>query len=165
VKFGFAWVCINGRRVIKDQDIRGLLLKKFDFSIGNRLYLERFFRRPVFHRRVTGEVIIQHPGVLPDAGRSDLENNSARSDFLEVVAAFVADLEKWANKIQEEDRAAQVLSEVQHTLEDLADKLPRMSRDKDEMLHANVELSECQRRLKTHERTLKSLKKLADVGA
>jgi len=161
-KFGFAWVCINGRTVIKDPSIRGLLLKKFDFSIGKRLYLESFFKRSVFHRRVTGEVIIQHPAVLPNAARSDLENNSARHDFLQAAAAFVVDLEKWANKIQEEARATQVLSEVQNKLEDLASRLPKSQRDKDEMLHANVELADCQKRLRTHEKTLKSLPGLAN---
>ena len=161
-KFGFAWVCINGRKMIGDQDIRGLLLKKFGFSIGTRLYLESFFKRSVFHRRVTGEVIIQHSAVLPNAGRNDLENNSARHDFLEAVAGFVAEVEEWGNKIQEENRAAQVLSETRDRLEDLANRLPKSKRDKDEMLRANVELAECQRRLKTHEKTLKSLRQFAD---
>jgi len=161
-KFGFAWVCINGRRVIKDQDIRGLLVKKFDFSIGNRLYLERFFKRPVFHRRVTGEVIIQHDAVLPNAGRSDLENNSARHEFLASVASFIVELERWANKIQEEDRAAQVLAEIRGKLEGLASRLPKSRRDKDEMLRANVELADCERRLSTHRKTLRSLKRFAD---
>ena len=161
-KFGFAWVCINGRKVIKDRDIRGLLVKKFDFSIGKRNYLDPLFKRAVFHRRVTGEVIIQHSAVLPNAGRSDLENNSARHDFLEAVTSFIAELEKWANKIQEENRAAQVLSEVRDILDELANSLPKSRRDKDEMLRANVQLSECEGRLKTHEKTLKSLKDLAD---
>ncbi len=83
-KYGFAWVCVNGRRVIRNQysDLRGLLLRKFDFSIGTRSYLEPYYKRPVFHRRITGEVIIQNPSVLPNAARSDLENNSARQGFL-----------------------------------------------------------------------------------
>lgn len=160
--FGFAWVCINGRKVIRDQSIRGLLLKKFDFSIGNRNYLETYFKRAVFHRRVTGEVIIRHDAVLPNAARSDLENNSARHEFLQAVTEFVKELEKWANKIQEDERAAQVLSEVRSKLEDFANELPKSKRDKDEMLRANVELADCQRRLKNHEKTLTSLKRFAD---
>ncbi len=75
-KYGFAWVCINGRKVIRDPAVRGILLRKFDFSIGTRSYLESFFKRTVFHRRITGEVIIQHTSVLPNAARSDFENNS-----------------------------------------------------------------------------------------
>ena len=76
-KYGFAWVCVNGRRVIRNQyaALRGLLLRKFDFAIGTRSYLEPYFKRPVFHRRITGEVIIQNPSVLPNAARNDLENN------------------------------------------------------------------------------------------
>ena len=35
--FGFAWVCVNdARETIKDLNIRGLLIKKFGFSIGRQ---------------------------------------------------------------------------------------------------------------------------------
>lgn len=160
--FGFAWVCINGRRVIPDPDLRGLLLKKFDFSIGTRSYLERFFKRTVFHRRITGEVIIQHPSVLPNAARSDLENNFARHQFLESLATFVAALEKWANGIQERSKAEEVLLEVREKLVDLAQELPKAQRDKDAMLQHNVRLAEYERRLKTHNKTLKCIPRLAE---
>jgi Tfp pilus assembly protein PilN len=160
--FGFAWVCINGRRVIADQDVRGLLLKKFDFSIGTRGYLERFFKRTVFHRRITGEIIIQNPAVLPNAARSDLENNSARQDFLEALASFVGDVERWANDIQERSKAEEVLSEVRDKLEGLANELPKIQRDKEAMLQANVRLAEYERQLRTHRGTLQGLARLAD---
>jgi molecular chaperone HtpG len=156
-RFGFAWVCINGRKVIKDNAIRGLLLRKFDFSIGTRRYLDPFFKRIVFHNRVTGEVVVQHPSVLPNAARTDFENNSARQDFLEAVASFIGALEKWANEIQEESKAEAVLSEVRGKLEALAERLPSVQRDKDEMLRANVEISDCKHRLETHKRTLQTL--------
>ena len=43
-EFGFAWVCVNdARETIKDRNLRGLLLKKFGFSISDRQYLEPFF--------------------------------------------------------------------------------------------------------------------------
>ena len=42
-EFGFAWVCVNdARETIKDVKLRGLLLKKFGFSISDRRYLEPF---------------------------------------------------------------------------------------------------------------------------
>ena len=53
--FGFAWVCVNdARETIKDLKIRGLLIKKFGFSIGDRRYLEPYFGRTVYSRRITG---------------------------------------------------------------------------------------------------------------
>jgi molecular chaperone HtpG len=164
-KFGFAWVCINGRRVIDDKDIRGLLVKKFDFSIGTRGYLERFFKRTVFHRRITGEVIVQHPAVLPNAARSDFENNSARQDFLEAVAHFVSSLEEWANEVQEVSKAEAVLSEVRGKLEGFAGQLPRIQRDKDEILRTNVALSDCEHKLDVHKKTLQAQRRLDDEYA
>ncbi|HYT46665.1 MAG TPA: ATP-binding protein, partial [Methylomirabilota bacterium] len=45
-KFGFSWVCVNdARETIKDEEVRGLLIKKFGFSIGDRRYLEPYFGR------------------------------------------------------------------------------------------------------------------------
>lgn len=38
-KFGFGWVCINdARQVLKNEKLRGLLIKKFGFSISDRLF-------------------------------------------------------------------------------------------------------------------------------
>ena len=116
----------------------------------------------MFHRRITGEVIIQHPAVLPNAARSDLENNSARQDFLQAVTSFVADLEQWADEIQERSRAEEVLLDVRDKLESLAQELPRIQRDKDAMLQANVRLAECERKLGIHKRTLEGLGRLAN---
>jgi hypothetical protein len=167
-RYGFAWVCVNGRRVIKNQyaALRGLLLRKFDFSIGTRSYLEPYFKRPVFHRRITGEVIIQSQSVLPNAARSDLENNSARQGFLEALAAFVHSLEKWADNIQEESKSVEVLADVKAELEELSGELPRTQHDKEAMLRAHVRIAEYSDKLKTHRpRLRKHPEKLAELSA
>jgi hypothetical protein len=158
-RFGFAWVCINGRRVFKKehQKVRGLLIKKFGFSIGSRSYLEQFFKRTVFNRRITGEVIIQNDALLPNAARSDFENNFARQEFLELIPQFVDTLSKWANGIQEKEKAREVLDEVQEELNVLAESLPRIQRDKEEVLKANIALAAFERHLKTHSKTLQQL--------
>jgi hypothetical protein len=159
--FGFAWVCINGRRVLKDVRMRGLLIKKFGFSIGNRSYLESFFKRTVFNRRITGEIIVQHPGLIPDAARSDFENNSARQDFLGLLPGFITDLSSWGDQIQQNEKARQVLREVTNDLGVIAEDLPKSQRDKNLMLKYNVELADLEHRLNTHKKTLKSQEDLS----
>jgi hypothetical protein len=157
-KFGFAWVCINDeRRVLKDQSLRGLLIKKFGFSIANRSYLEPFFARTVFNRRITGEIIIQHPNLLPNAARSDFENNSTRQEFLGTLPKFIKKLSDWANTIQEEDKAREVLTEVMQTLARILAALPADRRDKDRLLQYNVEIAQQERSLEVHKKTLGGL--------
>ena len=82
-EFGFAWVCVNdARETIKDVKLRGLLLKKLGFSISDRRYLEPFFGRPTYSRRITGEAILTNERLIPNAARSDFEHNSTRQMFL-----------------------------------------------------------------------------------
>src|SRR5437667_715874 len=114
--------------------MRGLLIKKFGFSVGKRGYLEPFFKRTVFNRRITGEIIVQHEGLIPNAARSDFENNAARQEFLSVLPEFIADLSAWADEIQQTEKARQVLTEVTHDLGNIAEDLPNSQRDKDAML-------------------------------
>jgi hypothetical protein len=156
-RFGFAWVCINDeRRVLKDQGLRGLLIKKFGFSIASRAYLEPFFSRTVFNRRITGEIIIQHPNLLPNAARSDFENNSTRQKFLELLPDFIKVLSAWANKIQQEEKGREVLETVGETLSDIYRELPTNRRDKDKLLEYNVTLADQEHKLETHKKTLQA---------
>jgi molecular chaperone HtpG len=155
-KFGFAWICINGRRVIKDARMRGLLIKKFGFSVGNRSYLEPFFKRNIFNRRITGEIIVQHESLIPNAARSDFENNAARQDFLGLLPDFIARLSSWGNTIQQNEKARQELTEVTRALGTIAEDLPKSRRDKNIMLRYNVELADLEHRLNTHKKTLES---------
>src|SRR5262249_26518007 len=152
----------NGRRVLKDVRMRGLLIKKFGFSIGNRSYLEPFFKRTVFNRRITGEIIVQHPGLIPDAARSDFENNSTRQDFLGLLPGFITELSSWGDQIQQNEKARQVLREVTHDLGVIAEDLPKNQRDKNLMLKYNVELADLEHRLGTHKKTLKSKEDLSE---
>lgn len=153
--FGFAWVCINDeRRVLKDQSLRGLLIKKFGFSIATRSYLESFFPRTVFNRRITGEIIVQHANLLPNAARSDFENNSTRQDFLGILPTFIRTLSDWANRIQEEHKAREVLKVVEERLKEILAALPADRRDQDKMLQYNVEIAEQEHSFKVHKKTL-----------
>lgn len=161
--FGFAWVCVNDeRKVLKDLALRGLLLKKFGFSIATRAFLEPYFNRPVFNRRITGEIIIQHENLLPNAARSDFENNSTRQEFLEALPRFVKVVSDWANKIQEKEKASDVLDDVATRLQEINKVLPAQRRDKDKLLSYNVELANLEHKLRTHSKTLAADAKASD---
>lgn len=154
-KFGFAWVCVNdARETIKDEEVRGLLIKKFGFSIADRRYLEPFFGRTVYSRRITGEVIIKHDALIPNAARSDFENNSTRQAFLEALPKFTREVDKWANKIQEDERAIDVLAELTEQLNVINNKLPTIQRDRERLLLLNAQLANIERQLKQQEKRL-----------
>ena len=156
--FGFAWVCVNdARETIKDLRTRGLLIKKFGFSIGDRRYLEPYFGRTVYSRRVTGEIIVKSPNLVPNAARSDFENNATRQVFLETLPKFTRAVDVWANKIQEEDRAREVLSDIASELDSINQELPTLQRDRERLLTLNAQLSDIDRRLKPHVRRLLSI--------
>lgn len=158
--FGFAWICLNdAREVIKDRKIRGLLIKKFGFSIGDRQYLEPYFVRTVYSRRITGEVVIKHPNLIPNAARSDFENNATRQAFLEALPKFTRSVDQWANEIQEDDRAKEVLAQLTSRLSEINGKLPELQRDREQLLRLNAELADIDRRLKIHVKRLQTSEK------
>jgi hypothetical protein len=156
--YGFAWVCLNdARRVLRDTALRGLLIKKFGFSISDRNYLERYFARPVFNRRITGEVIIENEDLIPNAARSDFEPNSTRQGFIQALPKFIKALSDWANEIQEQDKARDVLGYVLTNLRDINSKLPSIRRDKESLLEYNNYLYFFQHQLGLHKTTLKRI--------
>lgn len=157
-KFGFAWICINDSRdVLKDVSLRGLLIKKFDFSIANRRYLEPYFGRTVFNRRITGELIIQHPNLIPNAARSDFEHNSTRQAFLEALPNFIKEVSRWANEKQEVAKAKEVLAEVSNRLDEINKSFPAIQRDRESLLNLNVKLADLSREIRPYIKTLKKI--------
>lgn len=157
--FGIAWVCINDeRKVLKDQSLRGILIKKFGFSIATRSFLEPYFIRTVFSRRITGELIVEHPQMIPNAARSDFEHNSARQAFFQIaLPRFVGRVSDWANRIQQVSKAREVLQEVETAAHAVAIELPRRQRDREWLLNANLRLADTERSIQSHARLLRGL--------
>ncbi|MCY4623950.1 MAG: ATP-binding protein [Chloroflexi bacterium] len=157
-EFGFAWVCVNdARETIKDIKLRGLLLKKFGFSISDRQYLEPFFGRPTYSRRITGEVIVTNERLIPNAARSDFEHNSTRQEFVTQLPKLTRAIDRWANNIQESERAREVLSKTTQQLVEITEELPLLQRDRDRLLEYNAKISEINRQLSPHRKRLEGL--------
>ena len=157
-QFGFAWVCVNdARETIKDVKLRGLLLKKFGFSISDRRYLEPFFGRPTYSRRITGEVILTDERLIPNAARSDFEHNGARQDFIAQLPKLTRAIDRWANNIQESERAREVLATTTQQLAEITDALPLLQRDRDRLLEYSAKISDINQRMRPHRKRLERL--------
>ncbi len=141
-KFGFAWVCYNdANKVLGIKELRGLLIKKYGFSISNREYLEPLFTKPTIARRITGEIVVQHDGLVPNAARTDFEANQARTDFRRALARLVADVTKRGMELQDHWRALELLHRAEQRLPEMHDEIASVQRDPDKLLSINVELN------------------------
>jgi len=157
-RFAFAWVCINdARKVLTDSKLRGLLIKKFGFSISGRNYLEHYFGRAVINRRITGEIIVKHVDLIPNAARSDFEYNSTRQLFFQAFPSFIKNVTQWANKLQAEDKAKEVLDEVATFVYKIIEVLPKARRDREELLRLNLQLNQLSEQIRRHSTTLKKI--------
>ncbi|WP_299289362.1 ATP-binding protein [uncultured Mucilaginibacter sp.] len=120
---GIAWGCLNSSRErillpSKDEtkrNLRGFIIKKQGFSIGNREVLSKYFGNSnTYYHRYTGEIIIVNKEILPNAARNDLETSDLKKVLVYQIQNKVAPyFIKQASKFQEEDKAnEQVRKEI-----------------------------------------------------
>jgi len=118
VFFGVAWGCLNSlRKKLDNKNLRGFILKKQGFSVGNRESLIKFFPRGnTFYDRYSGEIIIVNPKLLPNASRNDIEYSPLRSIFYETLTDV-------ADKYDDEGHNYQEISKADEDLADLHTKV------------------------------------------
>ncbi len=157
-KLGFAWVCLNdARRYLPDRALRGLLVKKFGFSVGDRDYFARYFSRQVFNNRVTGEIIVTRDELVPNAARSEFEPSPIRDALYLAFSNLAAKVSRWANQVQEELKAREELQEISPEVFRIAEEVPLSERDVPKLLSLNNVLSSYESRLRTHHAKLKKM--------
>lgn len=129
VFIGLAWGCLNSSRDriklptkdFKGRNLRGFLLKKQGFSIGQREDLSKYFGNSNTHyHRYTGEIIILNELILPNASRNGLEASELKKAFIlqlqtKVAPYFIG----ISNKFQEEDRAKEVMTQQGNLLKSI----------------------------------------------
>ena len=76
--------------------------------------------------------------------------------FAEALPKFTRRVDRWANNIQELDRAREILSETADELTRINQQLPTIQRDRNRLLELNAKLSDIDRRLKPHRRRLRT---------
>jgi hypothetical protein len=103
VFFGVAWGCLSSaRKKLDNKSLRGFVLKKQGFSIGDREGLMKFFPKgSTFFDRYSGEVIIVNPKILPNASRNDIEYSHLRSLFYDVLTEIANKFDVEGQKYQE----------------------------------------------------------------
>jgi hypothetical protein len=103
--FGVSWGCLNmSNSVIKNENVRGFLLRKQGFALGIRANLLSKFGAKYFNRYV-GEIIVTHPQLLPNGARNDFEYSNFRNIFYRVLDDVAKDYNEDANIYQEQEKA------------------------------------------------------------
>lgn len=153
---GFAWVCLNDdRKKLPAADLRGLVIKKFGFSVGSREFCARFFTRPIFNERISGEVIITHPELLPNAARTEFEAGDIRDTLYMELDKLASLVSSWGDKIQSQLKAQEELQDISPEAFEIAKSIPEQERDIEALLQFNTTLTSFRDRLKLHEKYLK----------
>ena len=122
VFFGIAWGCLNSvRKKLDNKNLRGFILKKQGFSIGNREGLIKFFPKGnTFFDRYSGEIIIVNSKILPNASRNDVEYSPLRSLFYEALTDAANKFDGKGQEYQEytkgDDELANLLAEFKQKL-------------------------------------------------
>lgn len=133
--FGIAWGCLNqSTKTIKNNSIRGFIIKKQGFTIGNRDDLLTYFGRQTFYNRYVGEVIVLHPHLLPNASRSEFEYSPIRIEFQECLKEMAVFFNKEANLYQETVKAEEDLNNAIKFLKEEKAKLEFLHNNSDELL-------------------------------
>lgn len=116
---GIVWGCLNsGReRIInpdkdnQNRNLRGFIMKKQGFSIGDRQYFSSYFGGSnTYYHRYTGEIIIINENILPNAARNDIESSDLKKTLLlQIQTKIVPVYTAIASKYQEQNIANEVL--------------------------------------------------------
>jgi len=154
-KLGFAWVCINdARKVLPSVHLRGLLVRKFGFAIGDRDYFAKRFSRAVFNKRITGEIIITHSGLLPNAARTDFEPSPLRDSLYMALDKLASQISTWAEGIQDDFKATEVLEATSSSTFKAIQTIQESERDIGGLLLLNNQLALHEKDLDRYKRRL-----------
>lgn len=159
-KLGFAWVCLNdARKYLPERKLRGLLIKKFGFSVGGRDAFAKFFSRAVFNNRVTGEIIIINEQLIPNAARTEFEPSTIRDSLYMGFGDLAADISSWANAIQDELKAKEELQSISPSVFSILKAIPGSDRDLTALLRYNTTLDWYGKRIDQYKKILQDQEK------
>ncbi len=131
---GIAWGCLNkANEVIKNEEVRGFIIKKQGFTIGTKNRLLDIFGAKFFNRYV-GEFIIVSPKILPNGARSEFEYSSLRSILYQKIAEAAEEYNVFANRHQEIEKADFDLNKLIENYRLKKAQLASISNDTDKLL-------------------------------
>jgi hypothetical protein len=154
-KLGFAWVCLNdARKYLPEKGLRGLLVKKFGFSVGDRRFFAPFFSRAVFNNRITGEIIITRKDLLPNASRTEFEPGPLRDSLYMAFSDLAQEISTWGDAVQNTLKAQEELDTITPLVFRILDDIKASERDVLTLLRYNNELASHEKALNNHRHTL-----------
>jgi len=142
---GVAWGCLNPtRHKISDRDLRGFLIKKQGFSIGNRASILKYFRRATYFDRYIGEIIVVHKELLPNAPRTDFEISPLRVLFYDALSDIASFYNEKANEHQEFTKGDEKLDDAVSTLKTINKNITFYSDNTEQLINIIVQVREIQ---------------------
>ncbi len=143
VFYGVMWGCLNSeRKKIRNSKLRGFLIKKQGFAIGQRSNVVKYFSRGnTFFDRFIGEIIITNPLLLPNASRNDIEYSPLRERFFESLVEGANEFDSIGQKYQEDCKADEVLDRGIESVKAIHSKVNMNLQISDELLRLYTELN------------------------
>ena len=91
---GFVWICFNAvTGNIDYKRLKGLLLRKHGFAIGDRTLLYKYFKdNHELRKNYIGEVILTDQRILPNYSRNDIESSNLATRFYREIIDLVTTL-------------------------------------------------------------------------
>lgn len=156
--FGHCWYCVNdANNVLPDRNLRGLLIKKFGFSVGSRSYAHQYFGRKVVADRITGELIVDFVELLPNAARDEFEAGPYRDGFFHALIQTTKDIAEHVDRLQNERKAKDVLKDALQFARSASDEVPSSSNDTQRLLNINVRSANRAQMVDVHRKLLRKL--------
>lgn len=141
--FGVTWGCLNStRNKIQKKDLRGFLIKKQGFAIGNRDKVASYFKQRNHFDRYIGEIVATNPHLLPNASRSDLEFSEYNTMFTQLLADIIAPFyNQNSTRNQEQNIADEQIAEIKGSLAILNVDYRRDEKESKKLVDFIVELN------------------------
>jgi len=141
--FGISWGCLNSNRTtVKNNELRGFLIRKQGFAIGSRHNLLTYFKRQTYFNRYIGEIIVVNPFLLPNAPRSDFEFSSLRASFYNSLWEMANYYNAEADKYQENTKFEEDLDNAIKFIKETELNLNIIREDSEKLLEALRDLND-----------------------
>jgi molecular chaperone HtpG len=140
---GVAWGCLNStRKKIEDKKLRGFLIKKQGFAIGNRENVVMHFGSRTHFDRYIGEIIVVSQELLPNSSRDDFELSSQRTIFYKILVNVAKKLNEESNTFQDRTKALDQIGEFKVEIKEINASYNRYEKNPDELVRHIVNLNE-----------------------
>lgn len=138
---GIIWGCLNStRNKISTKDLRGFLLKKQGFAVGQRENLVSYFGSRTHFDRYVGEVVVVNNDLLPNASRNDLEYSPLRTMFFSSLKDAGSIYNTLSSNFQASDKASTDISEFTNKVKAITGAYSPYSENTKELVNYIIDL-------------------------